>query len=202
MLKTSGTLLIALVLLAPARGANGAPGAASGGGGGGDGVQQPVKTLVQAVRYGKDDMALGLLAGEAQGRVLLGEDWAKASAADRTEFVRLFHALFAAIAFPRIRQTFDKLETVLYDPPAVQGTSAAVASTIVILHPMKKQELKATYDLTREAGGWKVVDVTVAGDRSMLTNIRADQIVPLMKEGGLAHVLALMRERLKEVRGG
>jgi len=188
MRATKVPLIVALALLASRAEA------------GDEAVAKPVKTLIQAIRYNKDALGLKSLAGEAQGRTLLGGDWDRITPAQREEFVRLFQGLLAGIAFPRVRADFEKLETILYEKPKVSGDSAEIGSTIVILHPLKKQEIRASYKLVSDKGGWKVVDVTVAPDQSMLTNIRSDQIGPLMKEGGIEHLLKAMRERMAEIK--
>ena len=162
-----------------------------------DEVVKPLKTVVGSVRYGTDLAALKLFAGEDQGKFLLEGEWAKATEPQRKEFLQLFHVLFAKIAFPKVRKNFEHLETVLYEEPKVTGESAEVGSTIVILHPLKKQEIKLKYQLANR-GGWKVVDVAVLGD-SMLKGVREDQIQPIMKEGGMPHLLELMRAKVKEL---
>lgn len=164
-----------------------------------DEVSKPLKTVVQSVRYGKDLLALKAFAGEEQGAFLVGEDWAKGTDAQRKEFITLFHTLFAKMAFPKIRKDFENLDTVLYDEPEVKGDRAEIASTILINHPLKKQELKVKYQLINK-GGWKVIDVKVLGD-SMLTGIRDDQTFPILKEGGWDKLLKLMREKAKELEG-
>jgi len=167
---------------------------------GDDAVSKPVRTLINAIRYQKDAIGLKSLAGETQGRTLLGADWGRITPAQREEFVRLFHGLLAGIAFPRVRADFEKLETIVYEKAKVNGESAEIGSTIVILHTLKKQEIRAVYRLVAEGkGAWKVVDVTIVGDQSMLTNIRSDQIGPLMKKGGIEHLLKAMRDRIVEV---
>ncbi len=161
-------------------------------------VTKPVKTVVQSVRYNKDDLALKQLANEEQGRFLLGEDWDKGTPAQRQEFTRLFTSLFAKMAFPKVRENFKNLASITYEDPAVEGTKAKVKSTIVIEHPVKKQEMKLQYSLAQEKGAWKVVDVAVLGD-SMLTGIRDDQVRPIMKQGGWNHLLELMRKKEAEL---
>ncbi len=163
-------------------------------------VTKPVKTVVQSVRYNKDDLALKQLANDEQGRFLLGEDWDKGTPAQRQEFTRLFNSLFAKIAFPKVRENFKNLASITYEDPAVEGTKAKVKSTIVIEHPVKKQEMKLQYSLAQEKGAWKVVDVAVLGD-SMLTGIRDDQVRPIMKQGGWDHLLDLMRKKEAELAG-
>lgn len=163
-----------------------------------DAVSKPVKTVVQAVRFSKDTLALKHFGGEHQGRFLLGEEWDKATDAQRKEFIELFHALFAKIAFPKVRENFKNLAAITYEQPTVEGDTARVASTVVIEHPLKKQELKLKYTLMKEKAAWKVVDVTVLGE-SMLTGIRDDQVKPLFTEGGWDALLGAMREKNKEL---
>jgi phospholipid transport system substrate-binding protein len=160
-----------------------------------DDISKPIKTVVNAVRYGKDLAALKLFAGEEQGKALLGEDWVKGTDAQRKEFVDLFLQLFGKIAFPKIRKNFENLDTVLYDEPTVnKDGTAEIASTILINHPLKKQELKVKYAVVKQGSGFKVVDVSVIGD-SMIKGIREEQIVPIMKDGGWDGLLKLMREK-------
>lgn len=163
-------------------------------------VQKPCKRLIGAIRYKKDAMALAQLDGAAQTRFLLADHHTKATEAERKEFGELFHKMFAAIAFPRVRGDFEKLDSVLYDKPTVRGSSATMGSTITILHPMKKQEIRATYTLAKSGDAWRVVDVQVKGDKSMLTNIRDDQVQVIIKKGGMARLLELMRKRVASLK--
>jgi phospholipid transport system substrate-binding protein len=162
-------------------------------------VVKPLKLVVGNVRYSKDKAALGQFAAEEQGKALLGDDWAKGTEAQRTEFKSLFQTLFAKIAFPKIREDFQYLQSVTYTEPKVEGDKATDDSTIVIKHPIKgTQQLKLKYALVQSAGAWKVLDVTVLGD-SMLKGIREDQVAPIMKEGGWPNLLKLMRDKAKEL---
>ncbi len=163
-------------------------------------ISKPLKLVVNSVRYGKDLLALKSFDGEDQGKFLMGDDWAKGTDAQRKEFVELFHTLFAKIAFPKIRKNFENLDTVLYDEPKLNGDDKAeMASTILINHPLKKQELKVKYQLAKTKAGWQVIDVAVLGD-SMLKGIRDDQIVPLLKEGGWDKTLQAMRDKAAELK--
>ena len=161
-------------------------------------LTKPVKTVVQSVRYSKDDLALKQMANEEQGRFLLGDDWAKGTDAQRKEFIQLFNSLFAKIAFPKVRDNFKNLESITYTDPTVQGDKGNVKSTVVINHPMKKQEMKLQYAVVKDGGAWKVLDVSVLGD-SMLTGIRDDQVRPIFKDGGWDHLLDLMRKKNAEM---
>jgi phospholipid transport system substrate-binding protein len=164
-------------------------------------TEKTINKLVKLVRYEKDDEALKLLDGEGQGAILLGDDWAKGTPAQREEFVKLFHGLFAAMAFPNLRKNLEHLETMLCEPPKVAGDKAETVGTLVILHPLKKQELKVKYDLRKLKDGWRVTDVTVLGTASpsMLTGIRDDQVKPIFAQGGWDKLLGAMRDRLAQL---
>lgn len=163
-------------------------------------LSKPIKRVIGAIRYGKNDLALKQFDGDAQSKFLLGSEASKFTADQKAQFIRDFHGLFAALAFPRVKGDFQKLETILYGTPSVSGSTAKIGATIVILHPAKKQEIKTTFDLTKVGADWKIVDVTVRGDKSMLTNIRDEQIKPLLKEGGPKHLLGLMTKRLQSIK--
>jgi phospholipid transport system substrate-binding protein len=183
---TTATLLITLFLSASASK---------------DEVTKPLKTVVNSVRYGKDLLALKNFAGEDQGKILCAESWDKATDAQKKEFIDLWYQLFGKIAFPKIRKNFENLDTILYDDPVFDGdTKATVASTILINHPLKKQELKVKYKMVKNKTGWQVVDVAVLGD-SMLQGIKDDQVQPLLKEGGWDKLLQAMRDKAAELKG-
>lgn len=162
---------------------------------------KPVKTLITSVRYGKDAKALQQLAGDAQGEALLGADWAKGTPAQRREFTELFHTLFAGLAFPQIRANFKHLETITYAKPEVKGDRATLRSTLVILHPAKKQEIQVEYTLLKKGKAWKVVDVLVlgTGGESMMAGIRTEQVRPLFERGGWDGLLEAMRARAAKI---
>ncbi len=183
------TLTIAVVLLASSSFAASAK----------EEVSKPIKIVVNSVRFGKDLAALKSFAGDEQGKFLLGDEWAKGTEARRKEFIEQFHQLFGKIAFPKIRKNFENLDSVLYDEPVVTGDRAEIPSTILINHPLKKQELKLKYSLVKQGPAWKVIDVAVLGD-SMLTGIRDDQVKPIFKEGGWEELLKLMKAKNAELK--
>lgn len=162
-------------------------------------VVRTLKIVVGAVRYGRHKIALRYFAGQAQGELLLEKNWKKASVKQRKEFVSLFQTLFAKIALRRVESRFKYLKTIVYDKPQVKGNKAMVNSTIVILHALKKQEMKLKYELRKVGKKWKVLDVTTIGD-SMLTGIRNNQIRKIMKKGGWSRLLTLMRKRAAQLK--
>lgn len=159
-------------------------------------VEKPIRTLIAAIRFGKFPMALSQMNGEAQGKFLLSDDWAKGTPAQRAEFITLFHAVFAKQAMPKMQKNFEHLESMVYEAPEIAGDTASIKSVVTILHALKKQELKLKYKLVKVGADWKLVDVAVLGD-SMLKGIREDQIVPILKEGGWNKLLELLREKAK-----
>lgn len=200
MLLTRAALMLALATpaaaLAEPAAAPAAPAVASTDDKAANPVEKPIRTLISAVRFKKDDMALKFVAGEAMGKALLGDTWNTATPAQRDEFVSLFQTLFAKSAFPKMREKFEHLQTIVYDTPEIAGDTARIRSTIVILHAMKRQELKLRYSLVKAGADWKIVDVEVLGD-SMLGGIREDQIIPIVKQDGIDGLLKLMREKAK-----
>ena len=128
-------------------------------------VVKPIRTVFNNVRFGRDVAALKHFATEAQGRTIMGAAWEQGTPAQRKEFQERFSALFAKIAFPRVREDFKNLAQVTYDAPKLEaaGDRASVASTVLILHALKKQEIKLTYTVVKEGGAWKVLDVKVLG---------------------------------------
>lgn len=160
---------------------------------------KPLKIVVGAVRYGRHKLALKFFAGEAQGKMLLEKEWAKGTPKQRKEFIKLFHVLFAKLALRKVESRFKYLKTIVYGTPKVKGNKATVSSTIVILHALKKQEMKVKYDLLKVDKKWKILDVTTVGD-SMLTSIRDKQVRKIMKKGGWKRLLTLMRKRAAQLK--
>lgn len=162
-----------------------------------DEVVKPLKVVVNSVRYGKDVAALKYFDKEEQAKALLGDAYAKASPAERAEFEQLFETLFAKMAFPKVRDNFKNLQAINYDEPQVNGKTATVGSTILILHPLKHEELKVKYSLAKESDGWKVIDAEVLGD-SMITDAK-EQVQSLLHDGGMKGLLDAMRAKAKEL---
>lgn len=161
--------------------------------------EQALGKLINNVRYGQDLAALAFLDSETEARELLGAAWDKGTPEQRAEFIRLFRHIFGGIAFPNIRKNFEHLTTITYDPLEEKNGRLECGSVIHIQAGPKEQELKVRYWLSKTGKDLKVVDVTVQGDKSMLTNIRDDQVQPILAEGGWPKLLELMRTRAAEV---
>jgi phospholipid transport system substrate-binding protein len=128
---------------------------------------------------------------------MLGSYWATGTLVQRQEFMKLFNSLFARIAFPKIRENFKNLATLTYDNPVINGNEATINSVATINHPIKTQEMKLKYTMSRQQK-WKVVDVAVMG-ASMLADLRDAQIQPLLKQGGWDKLLKAMRDKEAEM---
>lgn len=159
-------------------------------------IEKTLKGMISSIRYAKDDAALKAMEGEKQGAFLMGDLWEKGTPEQRTEFVKTFHALFAALGFTKLRENFQYLENSTYEKPAIDGDKATCKSTIVVALPTGRKEYKVEYALVKAKDGWKVVDVTVlgAGARSTLTEIRDNSA---FKTGDFAKTLELMKKRLE-----
>ena len=164
-----------------------------------DDVKKPISAVLGNVRQSRDLKALQQFHTEEQGKALLGDDWAKGTDAQRKEFKELFSRIFGKVAFPKIRSNLEHLAATPFGKIDVQGETAKAEQVLVIMHPLKKQELKLKYDVAKDKGAWKVVDVAVLGD-SMLKGIREDQIIPIMKAGGWDNLLKVMREKDAELK--
>ncbi len=158
--------------------------------------------LVNNVKQSQDVAALGYLDGDGQAQFLLGDAYEKGTPEQRGEFVKLFHHIFAGVAFPKMRNNFEHLKTITYGPAEEKAGRLHVPSVIFIQAAggLKEQEISLTYELAAGADKMpRVVDVTVKGDKSMLTNIRDDQIQPILKEGGWPKLLELLRAKAAEL---
>lgn len=189
----NSALVLAFALLLPALGGP-AEAAASA-----SKVKKPIQTFVNAVRYDKTALALKYVDGQAQGALLLGADWSKGTPAQQAEFIKLFHVVFSQIAFPKLKDNLQKIETILYGAPEEKDGYTEITSTLVVLHPMKKQEVKVRYRLSETKGAYRLVDVTFEGDESLLTHVRDEQIRPLMADGGWDGLLEQLRGRVAEI---
>lgn len=161
-------------------------------------VKKPVTAIIGNVRQSRDVKALENFHLEEQGKLLVGDEWAKGTDAQRKEFKELFSRIFGKVAFPKIRENLKHLATMPFGAIAVEGDRAKVEQLLVILHPLKKQELKVKYEIAKDKNAWKVVDVSVLGD-SMLAGVR-EQIVPIMKDGGWDGLLKVMRAKDAELK--
>jgi phospholipid transport system substrate-binding protein len=152
-----------------------------------------VKNVVQNIKNSRDAKALSQMdIAEMSAFLLEGYD-GSATNVQRTEFTKLFQSYLTKYIFTHLRSNFKDAATV-YGAPEINYDKAELISTFTKPNPLKKQEIKLKFSLLKTNKGWKVIDFTYAGDRSMLGNLRDDKIRPALKKGGLEEALNELRE--------
>lgn len=162
-------------------------------------VQKTLKILIGAIRYKKDDLALKQLALPEMSQVLMGESWSTMQTSEKDAFLGDLATLLKGMCFPRGRDIFQYLDAVFYAPATFSEHEAHCKSTVVVHRELKKTEIVIDWVLHQQAGGaWRVVDTKMLGE-STAEGIREDQVLPLLKEGGVAKVLEAMRTQAHNV---
>ena len=164
-------------------------------------VQKPIKRLLKAIRYQKNELALANFDGNKQGLLLFGQEWDKQSNQDQKTFVKSLHTFFTLIAFPKLRKDLQHLETITYTQAKKQGTDVLQSASIVVLHQLKKQEIKVDFVLSQnKKKKWLISDFTIGGGVSFLTRLKKDQIQPLMEKEGFQGLLQAMQKRIEAIK--
>jgi ABC-type transporter MlaC component len=158
-------------------------------------VQKSLKSFIAAIRYGKDAIAIKYISCEDMAQALLGDSAAQMTAEQRQQFTAGLATLLQRLSFPKGRDLFKYLDAVLYDPATAQGDQVHCRSTVVVHRDLKKQEIPIEWVLVKRAGQYKVLDIVTAGE-STTAAIRQDQILPLLKQGGVDALLAAVREKI------
>jgi phospholipid transport system substrate-binding protein len=162
-------------------------------------VQKTLKTLVNSIRYGKDDLAAKQLAFGAMAKGLLTDDWGKFSAAEQAELASGLESVIRALSFRKGKEMFKYLDALLFDSAKVSGDKARVRSTIVVHRDLKKAEVIIEWVLVNEGGAWKVLDTVMLGESTM-ASLRDDQVKPLFKQGGAPAVMKAIRDKVAETK--
>lgn len=116
----------------------------------------------------------------------LGDAWARASQAERREFVRLFTTLIATAYIGRIEQYAG--EPITYLGERVDGDDAAVQSRLVTA---KGSEIGIEYRLYRADSRWTVYDIYVDGI-SLMSSYKS-QFTRIIQRGSFADLLKQLR---------
>jgi phospholipid transport system substrate-binding protein len=161
-------------------------------------VQKTLKTLVNAIRYSKDDVALKQLSLDGMGQNLMADSWPQMSDAQHKTFTKNLGRLLRGMSFTRGREIFQYLDAVLYSPATFEGNVAHCKSTVVIHRELKKKEMPIEWVLTKESGSWKVVDTIFLGEKTT-QGIRDEQVLPLLKEGGIPKVMEALESQAQKM---
>lgn len=163
-------------------------------------VQKTLKVLIGAIRYKKDDLALKQLSLPHMSQALMGETWSTMQASEKDAFLRDLGVLLKGMCFPRGRDIFQYLDAVFYAPATFSDKEAHCKSTVVVHRELKKTEIVIDWVLHQEPNGaWRVVDTRMLGE-STAEGIREDQVLPLLKEGGVTKVLEAMRTQAQNIK--
>lgn len=162
-------------------------------------VQKTLTVLVNSIRYNKDDLAAKQLSYEAMSKSLMADAWGTMKPDQQKEFQDNLQTLLRKISFAKGRDMFKYLDALLFDSVKIDGDTAHCKTTVVIHRDVKKTEIPIEWILVKEGGAWKVADTVTMGE-STAAGIREDQVLPLMKEGGLNKVLAAMRDKVAELK--
>ena len=122
----------------------------------------------------------------------LGRDWKKMSAAQQTEFVKLFKQLLQGVYADRLLAYSD--QKVIFDKEiALKKGSAEVQS---YLQTSDGKKIPLFYRLTDKSGSWKVYDVIIEGV-SMVKNYRT-QFRDILAKDSPDKLLEILRDKVNK----
>jgi phospholipid transport system substrate-binding protein len=122
----------------------------------------------------------------------LGRDWKKMSAAQQTEFVKLFKQLLQGVYADRLLEYSD--QKVIFDKEiALKKGRAEVQS---YLQTSDGKKIPLFYRLTDKGGSWKVYDIIIEGV-SMVKNYRT-QFKQILSKGSPDKLIETLREKVNK----
>ena len=122
----------------------------------------------------------------------LGRDWKKMSAAQQTEFVKLFKELLQGVYADRLLEYSD--QKVIFDKEiALKKGRAEVQS---YLQTSDGKKIPLFYRLTDKGGSWKVYDVIIEGV-SMVKNYRT-QFRDILAKDSPDKLLEILRDKVNK----
>jgi len=161
-------------------------------------LQKVVKTVINAIRFKKDDLAAKQISFAKMAEMIFGEHWKDVSEADRKEVAAGLETIVRKISFKKGRDLFEHLDTISYDKPRRDGGRVNIKSTVVVHKELKKAEVVIDFVLAEEGGPYRIVDTVMLG-QSTGEGIREDQIEPLLQQGGVPAVMKALRDKLAEL---
>lgn len=125
----------------------------------------------------------------------MGKDWNKATPEQKTQLTEEFKTLLVRTYSNAL--TGYKDQTVRYKPTKMQSGDTDVVVKTEVVQPGSKP-IQLDYSMEKQAGGWKVYDVIVAGV-SLVTNYRSTfaQEVSANKIEGLLKMIADKNKQLE-----
>jgi phospholipid transport system substrate-binding protein len=122
----------------------------------------------------------------------LGRDWKKMSAAQQTEFVKLFKQLLQGVYADRLLEYSD--QKVIFDKEITLKKGRAEVQSYLQTSDGKKIPL--FYRLTDKGGSWKVYDVIIEGV-SMVKNYRT-QFRDILAKDSPDKLLEILRDKVNK----
>ena len=122
----------------------------------------------------------------------LGRDWKKMSAAQQTEFVKLFKQLLQGVYADRLLEYSD--QKVIFDKETMLKKGRAEVQSFLQTSDGKKIPL--FYRLTDKSGSWKVYDIIIEGV-SMVKNYRT-QFRQILAKDSPDKLLEILRDKVNK----
>ena len=122
----------------------------------------------------------------------LGRDWKKMSAAQQTEFVKLFKQLLQGVYADRLLEYSD--QKVIFDKETMLKKGRAEVQSYLQTSDGKKIPL--FYRLTDKGGSWKVYDVIIEGV-SMVKNYRT-QFRQILAKDSPDKLIEVLRDKVNK----
>lgn len=122
----------------------------------------------------------------------LGRDWKKMSAAQQTEFVKLFKQLLQGVYADRLLEYSD--QKVIFDKEITLKKGRAEVQSYLQTSDGKKIPL--FYRLTDKGGSWKVYDIIIEGV-SMVKNYRT-QFRDILAKDSPDKLLEILRDKVNK----
>lgn len=161
-------------------------------------IQKVIKTVINAIRYDKDDLAASRIAFGPMAAAIMDDAWKDMGAADRKELTAGIETLIRKLSFVKGRDMFEYLDAMLYSPIKTDGKRVTCKTTVVVHRKYKKTEIVIEFILIEDGGAWKIMDTVMAGE-STAEGIHEDQIEDLLDEGGIPAVMKALRDKLAEI---
>lgn len=161
-------------------------------------IQKVIKTVVNAIRFNKDDVAAKQVAFRPMAEAIMDDAWKELDDAQKKEIVAGVETLIRRISFAKGREMFQHLDAILYNPIEVKGPKVNCRATVVVHRNYKKTEIVIDFVLVQDEGAWRIMDTVMAGESTTM-GIHEDQVEPLLEKGGIPAVLKALREKIAEV---
>jgi len=133
-------------------------------------------------------------AAEEMARESLKENWDKLSAAQRTEYQKLFTTLFQD-SYTRMVLNFLQKENVEYRPESLDNKGVKVSTTIM----RANEHIPVDYHLIQKGGRWLISDVDIDGV-SIVENYRSS-FRRVIQTSSFDNLLQKMRLQSQAVQG-